>query len=666
MERECKTLSPFFLRYNCYICMENFIVLMRRLFSLISSFLLISVAISCDTEIQIYPDEPNPGIVLNASFAGGNATKTEFGRVTSSHSYAEVLWSKGDALSLFFNDINARLVTDQPNGQKAVFYPDPDVQITGSSFLGLYPFNADASVSNGVISTVIPSVQTARTATFDPAAMLAVGSASSFSSETELDMDFYNVCSGICFTLTANAAQYKRIVLKGNNGEKISGPVTISAVGTSSPMAAAASGASDTVELLPPETGAFEPGVEYYICFLPQEFNSGFSMYFCTDAQQLPSPEKCTAAVKFSRGRFAIVNLVDTHGKLGKIRTGESLDEMGTANCYVVSKPGSYKFRMVKGNDVNQALEGVTSVAVLWETVNTSTAPAVGSVISNVVFNGKYIYFDTPAQLKDGNALIAAYKDNDIVWSWHIWVCADSPLANPQTIYGKPRAMLDRNLGALKALPASGDALCNGLIYQWGRKDPFPGAAQSYSSTSPGGTLIATTAGELKFLPSSSEVTVDYAIKHPDAYITNTKNWLYKPDATLWGVEKTIYDPCPAGWKVPTAYKVEGTTHVPSEEAWNVEEAYYQRVGGPYYGMYFTLSDGISRSWYPNCGYLGCDGVLYMLGEYCCYWSCNRYGDNVYAMELYTNNSTGKLTYSPYRAGHKRGEGNHVRCIEDK
>lgn len=652
--------------------MENFNVFMRRLFSLISSFLLISVAISCDTEIQIYPDEPNPGIVLNASFVGGNSTKTEFGRMTSTHSYAEVLWSYGDSLSLFFNDPidglkNARLVTKQPNGQKAVFFPDPDIQISGSSFIGLYPYNKDASVTDGLISTVVPSVQTAKEASFDPSAMLAVGAASAFSSETELDMDFYNVCSGICFTLTANAGQYKRIVFKGNNGELISGPVTISAVGTSEPLASAADGASDFVELLPPNNGAFKPGVEYYICFLPQEFTSGFSMYFCTDAQQLPAAEKCTASVKFSRGRFAVVNVADTHGKLGKIRTGVALDELGTANCYVVSKPGCYKFRMVKGNDESQTLSGVTSVAVLWETVNTTTAPAVGSVVDNVVFNGQYIYFDTPAKLKDGNAIIAAYKDNDILWSWHIWVCADSPIAKAQTIIGKPRAMLDRNLGALESNP-NGYALCNGLIYQWGRKDPFPGAAQSYSETSPGGSLIATTAGALKLLPSNSEVTVEYAVKHPDAFITNTKNWLYVPDATLWAEEKTIYDPCPAGWKVPTTCKFVGssTVHDLDNEAWSVDEAYWQRVAGQYYGMFFTLSDGSSRSWYPNAGYLGCDGVLYMLGEYCCYWSCNRYGDNVYAMEMYKNNSTGKLTYTPYRGGHKRGEGNYVRCIEDK
>ena len=114
-------------------------------------------------------------------------------------------------------------------------------------------------------------------------------------------------------------------------------------------------------------------------------------MYFCTDAQQLPAAEKCTASVKFSRGRFAVVNVADTHGKLGKIRTGVALDELGTANCYVVSKPGCYKFRMVKGNDESQTLSGVTSVAVLWETVNTTTAPAVGSVVDNVVFNGQYI-----------------------------------------------------------------------------------------------------------------------------------------------------------------------------------------------------------------------------------------------------------------------------------
>lgn len=653
--------------------MENFNLIMRHLLSILSTTLLLSVALSCEAEISIYPEEPVKGFVLDATFAGANDTKTELGRVTSTHTYAEVVWSENDALSLFFNATNAKLVTSQ-SGLHATFAPeDPGLAVNGSSFIGLYPYDASASASGNVVAATLPAVQTAKAGSFDPAAMLSVGSAGSIENPEQVKMDFYNLCSGICFTLTSNAAQYKKIVFKVNGKDKfVAGPVSISLASPSKPAVTAGSGASDKVELLPPE-GGFVAGKDYYICILPQKMESGFSMYFCPDEQQLPSAESCSASLEFEAGRFARINEIDKSGKISKIRSGKPLDINGTANCYVVSEPGCYKFPMVKGNDSTQELVGVTRVEVLWETDNTTTAPAKGSIINNEAFNGKYIYFDTPATIKDGNALIAAYSGDDILWSWHIWVCADDPTSHPQRIYDKPHYMLDRNLGALKALPSSDDALCNGLLYQWGRKDPFPGAAQSYSGTSPGGSLFATTAGALKMQPDMDKVdvdfscnTLDYSIKHPEVFIRSSKDWLHSPDATLWAESKTIYDPCPVGWKIPNAYKMENKKHVTGDEAWSVAESFWQRVAGPYYGMYFTNDDGLPVIWYPNAGYLGCDGVLYMLGNYCCYWSYTISGSNVYTLELYKNNSTGKYTYDPYKGAKARGEGNYVRCIEDK
>lgn len=645
---------------------------MRHYLSILSSTLLLAVLLSCQTEISIYPAEPDKGVVLNASFAEYDLTKTELGRATSTHTYAEILWSEGDALSLFFNATNARMVTNQAAGLKAVFHPDPDIAISGDSFLGLYPYNENATANGNVISTVIPAVQTAVANSFDPDAMLAVGSSASVTS-SEISMAFRNVCSGICFTLSSEASKYKRIVLQDNASapNPVAGNVSISMANPNAPAISAGSGASDTVELLPPANGGFKPDTQYYICLVPQQFKSGFKMYFCTDAQQLPTPETCTANVVFTEGRFARIDQIDTKGKLGKIRYGEPLDTDGTANCYIVSKPGSYKFRMVKGNDVNQELEGVTKVAVLWETDNTTTAPAVGSIVKDAVFNRNYVYFDTPSSLKDGNALIAAYSGNDILWSWHIWVCADDPASHPQKIYSKPHYMMDRNLGALKALPSNtADApLCNGLFYQWGRKDPFPGPAQSYYPDSPGGSLIATTAGAFKAVPDAIKVdtdksnnTLDYAIKHPDVYLRSSKDWLSSPDASLWAETKTIYDPCPHGWKVPNAYDKQ---HDPEKEAWSVSEGVYQRVEGQYYGMYFNLEGSSARAWYPNPGYLGCNAVLYMAGQYTCYWSCSTSISNVYTLEMNKDNSTKVLTFSPYKGGKIRGEGNFVRCIED-
>ena len=92
---------------------------------------------------------------------------------------------------------------------------------------------------------------------------------------------------------------------------------------------------------------------------------------------------------------------------------------------------------------------------------------------------------------KVGNAVIGIRIGGEIRWSWHIWVTRYDPNAE-LVAFGKiytwdnngdgvtDYTFMDRNLGAVinKALientPADSLAAC-GLLYQWGRKDPFPG-----------------------------------------------------------------------------------------------------------------------------------------------------------------------------------------------
>ena len=53
--------------------------------------------------------------------------------------------------------------------------------------------------------------------------------------------------------------------------------------------------------------------------------------------------------------------------------TPTDLSKTGTANCYIVSKAGLYSIPAVKGNTSDSVGE-VASAAVIWETVNTTTA----------------------------------------------------------------------------------------------------------------------------------------------------------------------------------------------------------------------------------------------------------------------------------------------------
>ena len=135
------------------------------------------------------------------------------------------------------------------------------------------------------------------------------------------------------------------------------------------------------------------------------------------------------------------------------------LSENGTANSYIVSAAGPYKFSTVKGNS-SESVGAVASAEVLWESFGTDVTPNVGDLVKNVSYKDGEITFQTADTYKEGNAVIAA-KDasGTILWSWHIWL-TDEPQG--QVYYNNAGTMMDRNLGATSATP--GDVGALGLL----------------------------------------------------------------------------------------------------------------------------------------------------------------------------------------------------------
>lgn len=142
-----------------------------------------------------------------------------------------------------------------------------------------------------------------------------------------------------------------------------------------------------------------------------------------------------------------------------------------------------------------------------------------------------------------GNARINAYKNGRVVWSWHIWV-TDRPL---DVIYRNGYISMDRNLGAVSNSPDDYNNITNtvnGICYQFGRKDPM----FRYLIENNGSTYVI-----------KKEVTVDEATANPRVYYWNdNNNWTAQNSDHFWGyaspregAHKTMYDPCPPGYKVP-------------------------------------------------------------------------------------------------------------------
>ena len=281
------------------------------------------------------------------------------------------------------------------------------------------------------------------------------------------------------------------------------------------------------------------------------------------------------------------------------------LSAAGTTNCYLVQQAGDYKFKAVIGN-TDATVGNVKAVEVLWESFGTDEKPNIGDLIASASFKNGYICFSTPENFRNGNAVIAAKNSKGIIlWSWHIW-CAEEGWQE-QEYYNDAGTMMDRNLGATSATP--GDVGTLGLMYQWGRKDPFMGSSSISSS------VLALSTGTWNIASGGSTTKAE---ENPMMFYTS----MSLPDGS-WASTKTAYDPCPYGWRVPDGGE---------DGIW--AKATGSSSGIPFIfdngGMNLTgkLGDGDVR--YPLVGYrFDSSGVLSSVGHYGRYWTCYQSGNCV-------------------------------------
>ena len=305
------------------------------------------------------------------------------------------------------------------------------------------------------------------------------------------------------------------------------------------------------------------------------------------------------------------------------ITSAKDLSYKGSANSYIISESGDYWFPVVKGNSSEQVGK-VATAELLWESFGTYTAPSVNDLIKSTLYEDGKIYFRTADTFKEGNAVIAA-KDADgtILWSWHIWL-TDEPQCKEYS--NNAGTMMDRNLGATS--PTYGDTSALGLLYQWGRKDPFLGSSSISSNIVANSTITWPSAVE-----SNSIIgTIEYSTEHPTTFITynsNNYDWYYtdsqSTDNTRWQPNKTIYDPCPVGWRVPDG----GDNGV-----WNIAGFSDTTYDNANEGMLFNTTSS-SNSWYPATGYRDArDATLEGVGYYGYYWSVTHLNYRAYTLNF--------------------------------
>lgn len=347
-----------------------------------------------------------------------------------------------------------------------------------------------------------------------------------------------------------------------------------------------------------------------------------------------------TAPASISNSITLVITYKDSYNRTAELSIPLTIIEItnspDAANCYIVAPGSKLTIKAVKGNSTQDLT--FNNASLVWQ----DQLGMVKSVSANST--EKVLVVELNAGVS-GNAVVAAQLDSVIVWSWHVWVTDFNPDSDPMVYTSsstsKTYTFMDRNLGATEATKYSVGAL--GLLYQWGRKDPFVNANGVESSVYVNkydieGTRVREVSELRPTYPDSDyeSTNLELSIANPNVFYYApgsawpVVDWLtndaQRQDNDLWGgvsSSKTIYDPCPQGWKVPasgdawsfrTQYKKEGDLN--SAGKYDPSYPWYIEYDDAYcIGFRYKAAGSEKEYWFPFSGKKDCNsGVLSGVG----------------------------------------------------
>ena len=347
------------------------------------------------------------------------------------------------------------------------------------------------------------------------------------------------------------------------------------------------------------------------------------------------------------------------------------------SNAYISHAPTGnstvlYNFQDHAGHNIDDpwiektnsgANAGVDGAEIVW-------ADAANLVHSlSIAHDGGNAFLDfevTAADIQSGNAVVAVKKGGTIVWSWHLWFAPKDALSTiavtnfqgktynftKETLgwkptqwsgstYDKPRTVkvkVEQTIanGGTKQVSEFTITQKPGSVkkgattfYQFGRKDAFPGVATADIKQG----SITENAGD--------NMSIKNGIQNPGSFYTWGSSWSNTPPASdsynnLWSADntvtgfndnpvvKTVYDPCPVGFKMPASNAFTGfTADGQNYGTMNVNGTYnWQTYQSNFGHNFWTSSSKTATINFPASGYRNLDdGLLTGVGYDGYYWS---------------------------------------------
>lgn len=321
----------------------------------------------------------------------------------------------------------------------------------------------------------------------------------------------------------------------------------------------------------------------------------------------------------------------------------------------------------------NGANNGVNAAQIVWtDEPNIVRSNAVS--IHRDASGNAFVKFEVKqADIKSGNTVIAVKKGNTIVWSWHLWFAPKDALdkiavtnkegkvynftketlgwkpitwtGTPYTSTREVKVKIEQTVGhtgqkqisyvTIKQRPTTSAIEGITTLYQWGRKDAFPGLSGNVEG-------VNRTPGDKIYLQAIIQNPGNFYITRLSggaidggSYLTQYYNFynLWSINNTKTGgqdngnddpVIKTIYDPSPVGFTVPGGNAFTGFTETGRNRAtMNVDGTGVKSVFDANMGHhYWTNSNKEETIFFPAAGYMdNGNGALLWHKQYGDFWT---------------------------------------------
>lgn len=517
---------------------------MKRLFTVIAIATALSFAWSCEPEQVPENNQDTPGNTDTPQ--PGEQEGTAVTEITAAleNSTVKAVWEEGDEILVYAvtadGDVAAKYVLTSGAGTATGKFTASGAGVAAGAtgYFATYPYNEDLTFAQ---HNTFAFAMEAEQAEVVPVFAYA---------EDAANLTFKSPVGAVKLPLAGKGGIAKLELTDNESRNVLNGNVTYNPKTTKFDIKNSAASKNVISKVLAEKVELGDTPVDFTI-ELPAGTLATGGIVVLYDVNNSPLANIEIPAQTIEAGK--VVNL-ETQNVVPVAQTVNLNTIQGYANTYQIAAVGKYKFAAVKGNDKTQKLDAATA-EITWETWCNNEAVTANSLVKSVAVEEGFVVIETADAYHTGNALVSVKNaGGTILWSWMLWF-VDGTI---NTIEVDGYQFMDRNLGALTT-DKDKPGLNYGLLWQWGRIAPVMGLDGTHTGT----TMTSYPVDVTNTVERSAEGTnfpIEYGLANPTIFLYgNTPDNGYRhwaddlfAEAGLWGETKTIYDPCPAGYKVMT------------------------------------------------------------------------------------------------------------------